>query len=86
MKWKYDEELLDELARAGGSLVRDQVEALRAIAEQLERLADTAEVARSLALFGLEQLVALLEERDDPAAAPLRAELERRGGSGWKSR
>ncbi|KKL47193.1 hypothetical protein LCGC14_2337970 [marine sediment metagenome] len=77
MKWKYDMELLDDIATDGGLLERDRVEALRAIAEQLERIAGTAEFAGKLTLFGLEQLAIVLEDRDDPAAERLESELER---------
>lgn len=77
MKWDYEIETLRDLAAERGRIDGDHVEALRAIAEQLERLANIVDSLAFLGLIGMEEYLAALEERDDPIAARFRAEVER---------
>jgi len=77
MKWKTLQPPPDDVGgfvSVGGFAT---VEALRANAEQLERLANLAAGAAGLGLVFLDAYLSELVERKDPFAAPLRSKIEK---------
>lgn len=63
VKWKYEEDVLDDIARDGGRLDRDKVEALRAIAEQLEQGVTVLEAIHAELVLQTNAAVPALEQR-----------------------
>ena len=62
MKWEWGVQELREVVAKDGRIDGDIVEALRAIAEQLERLADRLDVHGSNSAQSLEQIRDALEK------------------------